>query len=335
MNIRVALKKYNRKQLPDVYGAALRAMDAGTPRSKIPFKQVTGPQVKDPVRRMARLYAAIKKQGPAKTVFVKGEVEGSGHLLVRGGYHRLSILHHLGYKSVMVRVKPTKRFKKFWAIMYEMQGKGRKMYYPLDYWALSTWPHERGTNRPGLVMKGFPKQGQFSFLDLGCYIGHVGHALARKGHSVIGVDRSANPLFCANYLADYYDSMKTIPDMWKIELAHVREWYDLFKNYKRPGYIQEGVPSFLASAHAASYDYVLYLSLHRWLRKGKADIVSLMRNMDRITRKGIFVDARIDAENVALAAITTHTRFKKIRSMGVEKHGNARYHRVMFVCEEL
>jgi len=168
MKIRVAFQRYGRKQLPDIYGPPLAEYIAGVPKKQIAFKQLSGPQVRNPLGVFLTLYEGIKKKGFAKGIFAKGVVE-KGHLLVRGGYHRLSIAHALGKpSSIVLNVKVTPRFEKFYRHMLAMQGKGTThMYAPIDHWSVSNWSFERGTNRPGLVLRELDSP-KCTFLDLGC-----------------------------------------------------------------------------------------------------------------------------------------------------------------------
>ena len=298
--------------LPYLYKDSLDAYVSGRP---VPFKQLTG---SGGVNKLLRLYDHIKRSGYGQKPYIFGEVE-NGYLLIRGGYHRLSVLHKLGYKSVSVQLRSyDTRFERFYQIMLGLQKQGEIMYHPLDHWALSTWQVERGKNRFALVKKHLSPG---SVLDLGCYTGYFSNALACHGHHVTGVDHSDDALFCAEYLADYYQSRNAMLEKWPLELGHLSS----LPKFEKPTFIKSDVLTYLQKAEDT--DYSLFFSVYRWLDDPKA----VVRLLGEKTRLGIFADVKAGYEKELVRAVTTLTPFTEVRNIGIENGMSKNYRRGLFL----
>jgi SAM-dependent methyltransferase len=303
--------------LPDLYADTLKEYRSGVSVNKLSYTLLTG---SGGVGKFISLYEAIRSQGYRRGSDVFGDVYDS-HLLIRGGYHRLSILKALRYKSVPVRIRQAEPdFEKFYKTMLRLQGHGTSMYHPNSHWALSMWKIERGRNRLAIIKKYLP-QGKHSFLDLGCYTGYFSNVLAANGHRVVGIDHNKGALFCARYMTSGYAARTHMVNAFPLELGHLPP----MREYARPVFYRTEIESFLEEA--GKFDYALFLSIYRWLDDPK----QVIRSLGDRTRLGIFADAKAGYEKRLIQAIVSLTPFSVATKIGVENGRSQNYRRSLFL----
>lgn len=298
--------------LPDLYGGTLELWDAG--KDDPGYKQLTG---NGGVPKFMALYAKIRKDGWAEKPYIWGTVSPEGHFMLRGGYHRASILRRLGHRFVSVDVRKSDgNFKRFHETLYKLQGEGNFTYHPLEHWAVSAWPTERGTNRADIINRHVEPDD--SILDIGCYTGGMSHWFAVRGHRVTGVERNADALFCAEYLAGFYASAEGMAKKWTLELGHLTGKY---KGYVTPIFVCMNIDEKLVDG---GFDRVLFLSVYRWLKEPER----VVKAIGKIAKKSVFVDDK-DPKPV-LNAFRKWTDFRVAERIGVESGGGKRYHRPLY-----
>ena len=302
--------------LPDLYKQTLDAYQRGV--KNLPYTLLTG---SGGIGKFINLYENMKR-GYHPPPYIFGDVEEHGHILIRGGYHRLSVLRKLGYKTVSIQLRDyDKQFERFYQTMLSLQKPGEIKYHPLDHWSLSSWQVERGNNRLSIVKKHLPR-GLFSFLDLGCYTGYFSNELACLGHRVVGVDHNERPLYCARYLANGHGARKSLVKKWSLELGHLSSQ----QQYKIPSFVKSDVQAYLEK-EKEQFDYSLFFSVYRWMKDPKA----VIRLLGERTRVGIFADAKKKYEKALVNSICSLTPFSVVRHIGTENGKTSNYQRKLFL----
>lgn len=266
------------------------------------------------------LYKSIKdvgyKERPAlKSHYIKGTVNSKGYLIINGGYHRLSILKHLKYKSIPILVTDHyPEFETFYNNIYGVQKKGEFIYHPVNHWSCSEWTASRGANRSILISQHIEDNSRI--LDLGCDGGGVSHDFAFKGCKIIGIDHRAEAIYNARYVATYHASRNREIKKYINQLNGLLK-YD---TYKIPTYIQSNIIDGMGKIKG-NVDYTLFLSVYRWLLKNKT-ATEVITKMGKMTNKAIFMDVEHHLEKETKQQILKLTKFTKIDKIGIETSGD-------------
>jgi 2-polyprenyl-3-methyl-5-hydroxy-6-metoxy-1,4-benzoquinol methylase len=240
-------------QLPDRYGDDLKAYDSGSDirelrhyRRMMGFKErgvrywkdLSDDEIFDKTKHFIELYFEIADRGWNPDLKpLQAHIDRRGRMQFKGGYHRASILRHLGYDTVEVEFTMHDKFKSFYERVCALYP-NQRMYQGLDHIVFSTWSCVRGWNRGELINKHIPKRSKVLFV--GPYIGQIACELALKGHKVTGVEADSNIIELAKYWSGYKG----------VSVNYINS--DIYTH------IQD---------NNEEYDVIIMLSVDRWIEK--------------------------------------------------------------------
>lgn len=198
------------------------------------------------VERHRELYFDIRDNGfdEEKKPRILVRINDYGVIKVGNGHHRVSILKHLKYDEVTVKVRKREpRFLEFKEKLYQLYGE-KLLYQPVAHPDFSDWT---------LVQNGSEEVFQYitenletknkDILDIGCCTGDFSYRLAELGGKMVGIDTNKKRIELAEYQRTYREAEKD-----------------------NPVFMVESFESHLTNSH--HYDVVLLLNvIHHYLRR--------------------------------------------------------------------
>lgn len=238
------------------------------------------------------LYKSIKNRGFQDAPHPIISVTKTGVWKVKGGYHRISILKHLGYKTVKVRVDMHPKFKKFYDTVYKLYNKDRTYQY-IDHVVFSNSSVVRGSNRPELIANELVGK-TLNVLEVGSYLGHTSLEIAKCGHTVVGLELDHKLTKCSQFLGRYYKHK--YPD-----IVVKFEQGDVIEHFKTK----------------RSYDVVIMMSVDRWIVKhhGEKVLENLFKQIYK-SSKYFFFESRGHHETFAISILDK--LYKQKKKIGVD-----------------
>ena len=257
------------------------------------WKDLTKDDIKKDILNFIRLYKKIKLEGWKEEPYLKGEIFEDGSWKIKSGYHRISILKYLKYKTVKVDWTMHPEFEKFYNVVNRRYKKNR-MYQNISHIIFSNWSCVRGKNRWALINQNIPSRSKI--LDIGSYLGDISLNLGIKRHSVRGIEADSNLVWASNYLVKSHQNRSN--RVLKVE----------FINMNIINYFQN---------NQDKYNVIIMLSVDRWIRDnyGKGALIKLFQDIAK--RCNIFIfESRGKHEKIGLRLLKKHTGFKNIQLLG-------------------
>jgi len=196
--------------------------------------------------------------------------ETKGHILIRirdngviyvvNGHHRVSILKHLKYNEICVKVKTRNRgFRRFKEELHQIYGE-MMLYQPVDHPDLSDW----SLNQNGyeevfqLITENVVVQDK-TILDIGSCTGDFSYKLTKLGGEVTGIDTDDRVVKLAEYQRTYRNADQC-----------------------NPVFLVKSFESHLPTSR--SYDVVLLLNvIHHYLRNSVDDALNRLVDISKKT----------------------------------------------------
>lgn len=161
------------------------------------------------VNQYRQLYFSIKNKGYVPELSAEKpitvNISGNGLLTAVNGHHRISILRHLGYESVRVKVNQRSHswlnFKQRMRRLYRQN----KLYQPLDHPDFAGWHVAMDcADTLNTILNEAGSLENKKVLDVGCCTGWYCYRLVERGASVLGIDRDAVRIEAADRLRGWY-----------------------------------------------------------------------------------------------------------------------------------
>ena len=260
------------------------------------WKDLSDNQILQRTQEFIDLYLKIKKNGWKESPPIWGNINEDGTLRIKGGYHRLSILNHLGYKKINVDLNFHSNFKKFFDIINKKYQNNR-LYQSIDHLIFRDWSVVRGYNRGEIIKNNISPSS--TILDLGSYVGAISHQLAIGDHIVEGVEITKELVYCAELLTRYYGvkSNKTL----------------------KCKFFVDDIINFLNNTHK-KYDTIIMLSVDRWIFKnlGEKILDDLFKKIDDHCTHSFIFESRGRHLTYALQRMPEITSFNNNEVIGID-----------------
>ena len=185
-------------------------------------------------------------------------IDRNGVISIGNGHHRISMLRHLGYKGVKVRVES--RHKKFMAFKHQLYNLYNKkfLYQPVNHpdfmdWEVNPAPCQKVLD---FVLSNVEVNGK-RVLDVGCCTGWFSYMLSRAAAEVTGIDVDSKRIMLSEYQRTYREAEPN-----------------------NPVFINQSVQKHLRGN--IEYDVVFLLNvIHHYLRK---DVETAMNMINQISQ---------------------------------------------------
>lgn len=239
------------------------------------------------------------------------------------GHHRIAIQYALGNEYIEGKIVGNKYSILQKKLLKINQVHDIELYQPVERLEVRNWPKVRNCQDRYNMMINFIKNKikKGSVLDLACSYGWFLSKFKEKGFKVLGIDRDEKAIEIARLIYGLNDSeLETI----KIE--------DFFKK------------------NTQQFDIVLFLSIlhHYAIGKEKGEVIEILKNLDKITGKILFLDTGQNHEqwfkenlkewdeNYIVNLIKQNTSFKEVIPLGKDNDNTGKYKnnyaRTLFAC---
>lgn len=240
------------------------------------------------------------------------------------GHHRIAIWRILGKKEIESIVVGSKYSALQQKLLKINQIHDIELYQPIDRLEVKDWPVVRNCKDRFEMMTKFLKMKKIlsgSIVDLACSYGWFPLNFKKKGFQVLGIDRDPKAIKIAQIINSLEKKeTRTI----KIE--------DFFKENRK------------------KFDVVLFLSIlhHYSIGKEKGKVKEILRKLDRITKKVLFLDTGQNHEkwnkhrlsdwndDYIIRLIKENTSFRQVIPLGRDKDNRGKYRenyrRTIFAC---
>lgn len=253
------------------------------------------------------------------------EIKDSDSYEIIDGHHRIAINYLMGKKYIeAIIIEKGHSALQDKLLKINIVNKRVELHQPIDKLDVKYWPVIRRCNDRFDMMKKFISTNKIkinSVLDLACSYGWFIYQFKNMGFKVLGIDRDEKAIEIADIV---YNITPKETKVTRIEN---------FLNLSRD-----------------KYDIVLFLSIlhHYGIGKESGDIKKILKGLDKITKKVLFLDTGQNHEiwlkkrlsewddNYIINLIKSNTSFKSVIPLGKDKdnRGNYKgnYNRTLFAC---
>ena len=258
-------------------------------------------------------FLSKKGHSKIKEYPILSKIKNSNFYEVIDGHHRIAIMYLRGEKYINAIILGKKYSALQKMLLNINQINAIELYQPVEVNEVNLWPVVRNCKDRFSLMVNFLKKLEIkkgTLIDMACSYGWFTANFKKRGFKVIGIDR----------------------DPQAIKIAQ------LIYKLKSQETLSEKIESFI-DRNKIKYDVVLFLSIlhHYGLGKEKGDVNDILKKLDRITGKVLFLDSGENHEewfkkklpewdiNYIIKKIRENTSFKKIVKLGKDSDNVGRY----------
>lgn len=254
------------------------------------------------VRNHRDMYFDIRDNGfDEEKAPIEVRIRKNGVIHIGNGHHRVSMLKHLKYSEIKVKVVGRHReFLAFKKGLYRLYGK-KFLYQPVDHPDFADWAvNQNGHNEVLQLITENMQIKDKNILDIGCCTGAFSYKLSKLGGNVTGIDRNAERIRLAEYQRTYREAQKS-----------------------NPRFLAQSFESHLV-AHP-HYDVTLLLNvIHHYLRK---DVKKTFRELANISKHTEAMVVQLDTKIPLLIKtfkrkMINKTEFTSHRTYVLPNHSN-------------